>query len=299
MASPESPGMAVVQSAALTLAETQRRFEREAVPGTCDTGRYCCAYYTWGQGPPLIFIPGLSDDALSFMLVAGLLSAHFRCIAYNLPAGVGDGARLARYTHACLVADLFTLLDRLRVSQSYVFGSAFGSTIALAAMHKAPERLPRGIVQGGFARRPLGSAAGLLASFARYVPGRQGELPFREVILRRVHHGPFAGRDPGFWDYLVNRWGLPPFAALGRMSLLLHRLDLRPLLAEIRQPVLLVCGDRDPMVGKESERELLHGLPNAGRVELSGCGHNPIYSHPEVLAELVRRFLTPPPCKAC
>jgi pimeloyl-ACP methyl ester carboxylesterase len=291
--------MAVVQSAALTLAETLRRFEREAVPGTCDTGRYRCVYYTWGQGPPLTFIPGLSDDARSFMLVAGLLSAHFRCIAYNLPAGGGDGARLARYTHADLVADLFTLLDRLQVSQSYVFGSAFGSTIALAAMLRHPGRLPRGILQGGFARRRLRAAAALLASFARYVPGRQVEIPFREAILRRVHHGPFAGREPGLWSYLVNRWGLPPFAAMGRMSLLLHRLDLRPLLPEIRQPVLIICGDRDPMVGKECEEELLHGLPNAGRVELSGCGHNPIYSHPEVLAEMVRRFLTPPPCVSC
>src|SRR5262249_31790357 len=160
------------------------------------------------------------------------------------PGRGGDGARLARYTHADLVGDFITLLDRLQVSQSYVFGSAFGSMIALAAMHKHPGRLPRGIVQGGFARRPLGSAAALLASFARYMPGRQGELPFREAILRRVHYGPFAGREPGLWNYLVNRWGLPPFAATGRMSLLLHRLDLRPLLPEIRQPVLLVCGDR-------------------------------------------------------
>ncbi len=299
MASPESPDMALVHSAALTLADTQERFQREAVLGTCDTGRDVCAYYTWGQGPPLVFIPGLLDDARSFVLVAGLLVAHFRCIAYNLPSGWGDGARLARYKHADLVADLIALLDHLRISQSYVFGSSFGSTIALAAMHKHPGRLPRGILQAGFAHQPLGSAAVLLASFARYLPWRQGVLPFREAILRRVHQSPFAEREPDLWNYLVSRWALPPFASLGRLTLLLHLLDLRQLLPEIRQPVLLLCGDRDPLVGKQGEEELLHGLPNAGRVELSGCGHNPIFSHPEVLAELVRRFLTPPPCASC
>jgi pimeloyl-ACP methyl ester carboxylesterase len=40
---------------------------------------------------------------------------------------------------------------------------------------------------------------------------------------------------------------------------------------------------------------LLHGLPNAGRVILEGCGHVPSYTHPEAVAEVVRQFLTPAP----
>jgi hypothetical protein len=32
-------------------------------------------------------------------------------------------------------------------------------------------------------------------------------------------------------------------------------------------------------------------------VEVGGCGHLPYLTHPEALAEVVRRFLTPPaPC---
>src|ERR1700756_5495649 len=101
------PGVATVESAPVSLDKTLHRFEREAVQSVCDTGRYRCAYFTWGQGPPLVFIPGLSDDALSFVLVAGMLSADFRCVAYNLPSSAGDGARLGRYTHDLLVDDLF------------------------------------------------------------------------------------------------------------------------------------------------------------------------------------------------
>ena len=37
---------------------------------------------------------------------------------------------------------------------------------------------------------------------------------------------------------------------MARRALLLHRVDLRPLLPAIRQPVLLVCGSHDPLVGK-------------------------------------------------
>ena len=302
MTQPDTPGpqagVALVCSPPVSLSETLARFGREAVRGVCDTGRYRCSYYTWGQGPPLLLIPGLSDDALSFVMVAGLLSAHFRCTAYNLPAGAGDGARLRRYTHAHLVEDAFALLDHVGAARSYVLGSSFGSTIALAAMHQRPERLPRGILQGGFARRPLGSRELFLARLACYLPGRHRAMPLRAAMLERVPRAPFAGRDPEAWEYLVLRWGLTPFRALGRLALMLHRLDLRPILPEIRQPVRLVCGDCDPLVGRACEEELLGGLPSAGRVELNGCGHNPLFSHPEVLAEVVRRFLTPPGCPA-
>jgi pimeloyl-ACP methyl ester carboxylesterase len=289
-------GEVEIHSQPFPLKDTLDRFAREAVRDVCNTGRYRCPYYSWGHGPPLLFVPGLSDDALSFVLVGALLSDQFRCIAYDLPTGEGDGARLPLYRHGDLVEDVFGLLDHLGVRQSYIFGSSFGSTIALAAMRHRPERLPRGILQGGFAHRPLTALSVLLASFARYWPGRQGALPFRPAMLRRLHFGPFASRDAELWDYFVLRWGRPPLAATGHKARMLHRLDLRPFLPAIRQPVLLICGGCDPLVAKGCEETLLRGLPNAGRVELSDCGHNPIFSHPEVLAEVVRRFLTPRLC---
>jgi pimeloyl-ACP methyl ester carboxylesterase len=48
------------------------------------------------------------------------------------------------------------------------------------------------------------------------------------------------------------------------------------------------------VVPRPYEEMLLQGLPNAGRIVLEGCGHTPSYTHPEVLAEVIRQFLTPP-----
>jgi pimeloyl-ACP methyl ester carboxylesterase len=275
------------------LEEVLHRFEREATRGICDTGRYRCAYYTWGTGPPLLLIPGLSDDARSFVLLSALLTRHFRCIAYDLPAGGADGARLARYAHADLVADALALLDHVGARQSYVLGASFGSTIALAALHTAAHRLPRAVLQGGFARRPLAPAEVLLAHLARYWPGRMRELPFYIATMSRPHYEPFRTRAPEVWEYFLTRWGSPPMAAVARRALLLHRTDLRPFLPHIQQPILLACGDEDPLVNRNCEDVLLRGLPSASRIELSQCGHNPQFTHPEVLAEIVRQFLTP------
>jgi len=278
------------------LSESLARFEREAVFGHCETGRYRCPYYVWGEGSPLLFIHGLCDEARSFVLPIALLSRHFRCIAYDLPTGRGDGACLAGYRHEDLVADVHALLDHLGVQRCDVFGSSFGSTIALASLYDRPERFQRGVLQGGFAHRPLAWAEVLLARLARYWPWAMHRLPLRSPVLRQSHVGPFSGRGPEFWEFFMRQSGVPPMNAVARRALLLHEIDIRRLLPAIRQPVLLICGDDDPLVGRACEDVLQAGLPQATRVEITHCGHLPQFTHPEVLAEVTRQFLTEAPC---
>jgi pimeloyl-ACP methyl ester carboxylesterase len=277
----------------IDVAEARARFEREAVRGTCDTCRYRMPYYSWGSGPPLVFIHGLGDSSHSFLLPIARLSAHFRCIAYEQPAGKGDGACLKRYSHDHLAADVFALLDHLGLARSYVLASSFGATIALKALADRPERLPRAILQGALAHRPLRRAERWVAWLARFLPGRAAWLPLREKLLRAANPELYEGRPPDVWRYFVECSGRVRIAAIACQGRLLHRLDLRPLLPRVRQPVLLVCGDRDRVVPPPCTEVLLHGLPSAGRVVLEGCGHVPSYSHPEVYAEVVRQFLTP------
>jgi 3-oxoadipate enol-lactonase len=279
----------------LTLAEALGRFEREATRGVLDTGRYRCRYAAWGEGPPVLFVPGLSDRGSAFVMLTALLARDFRCITYDLPVGGADGARLHRLTHDGLVADALALLDHLGIGRSYLYGASFGSTVALRLLHDHAARFPRAVLQGGFAQRPLAPAEWLLARAARHWRGRMSRLPLFPALQRRAHFGPFAACPPEVWSYYLD--DDRPIAAVATHALLLHRTDLRPALGAIRQPVLLACGDCDPLVSRRCEDVLLEGLPNAGRVEIGGCGHLPYLSHPEALAEVVGRFLTPPaPC---
>jgi pimeloyl-ACP methyl ester carboxylesterase len=253
-------------------------------------------YFLWGEGPPLVFIHGVSDSSRSFLLPITRLAAHFRCIAYDLPNGRGDGACLSRYTHSDLVADLWSLLDHLEVRQSYVLASSFGATIALAGLRERPERLPRAILQGAFARRTLRRAEWLLARMTRFLPGPMSRVPLRTRVLRAINHDTFAGRPPEDWVNFLDSSGQASIASFAYQALMMHRLDFRPLLPSIRQPVLVVHGARDPVVPWSYAEELLQGLPNARCAVLEGCGHVPSYTHPEVLAEVVRQALSPPDC---
>ena len=278
----------------LVLSECLDHWHREAQLGEVNTGRYRCRYVVWGQGPTLVMVPGMASDAISFVMLMDRLKAHFRCVSYELPEGGPDGARLMTYRHDDLTSDLFALLNHLRIAECFLLGFSFSSTIALSALHQQPGRFMRGILQGGFARRPLARSEVLVASFARFLPGTLGQLPLRRRVIEHNHREPFLQRDPDVWSFFMERTCRIPMKAVASRVLMIHQLDLRSILPTIQQPMLMICGDRDPLVGRACEQELRQGLPSVARAEIERCGHQPHQTHPEVMAEVVRQFLQAP-----
>jgi len=281
---------------ALPLSEALSAWQREARHGICNTGRYRLPYFVWGVGQPLVFIHGLADRARSFVPVISSLRHEFTCIAYDLPIGGDDSARLSHYQHRDFADDLMMLLDTLRIGNAAVFGSSLGSTIALRAMAQSGARISRAVLQGGFAFRPLSRWELAMSRFAQHMPGTLGSLPFGRLVTRQADVAVFQS-CPEQWRFRLENSSTVPAAAAARRALMLTRLDLRPTLPAIRQPVLMICGDRDPLVPTTYERPLLEGLPNVARVELPNCGHYPQYTHAPLVAEIVRQFLCAPACR--
>ena len=275
----------------LTLA--LQAFHRDAKHGVLSTPRYQIGYFRWGSGPPIVFIHGMADRAQAFVMVMHRLIQHYTCIAYELPDGKTDGSDLRRYKHADYVADLVELLDHLKLPTAAVLGSSFGSTIALAALATVPGRLTHGMLQGGFAHRPLSIAQRSLCRIAQYWPGWFADWPalYRRVLWQIVN--PTLSSTPkAISDFLVQNGGRTPIQAAAIRSLTIDKTDLRPLLPSIRTPLLLIGGDRDPLVPRRCEQLIAELVPSSRRVEFAGCGHYPQYSHPIPMAEEMRKLLS-------
>jgi pimeloyl-ACP methyl ester carboxylesterase len=236
----------------------------------------------------------MADTSRSFIPLLARLAGGFRCIAYELPGRPGDGSRLWRYRHEDLASDLLALLDHLKLDRAYLYAASFGATVALRAMRAAPARLPRVILQAGTARRPLRRAEFWLSWLGRFLPGTVKRLPKREKILEAVHKSSFGDQPEEVWRSFVDWTASTPVATLAHQAQWLHRLDLRSELSQMPQPVLLIWGDRDRVMPPPHAETLRAGLPSAGLVIIEGAGHLPSYTHPDALAAVVHRFLTPP-----
>ena len=286
-----------LRASQLHIAEALQRLEVEADHGTFTASRYRGKYVSWGDGPALIFLHGLADNIHAFTLPMAALAREFRCICYNQPSGCGDGARLWDYGHDLLVDDLIALMDHLHISQAYLAGHSFGSTIALRALHAHPERFPRGMLLCGFAQRRLKWGELLLACGFRFCPGTVQLLPFRKHMFEECHREHFHALEPERWQAFLEITGRTSIGALAHWALTLHRTDVVHLLPQIQQPVLVACGDRDPLVPHARQVMLFNRLPNATMFQIDNCGHFPNFTHPEAIADAARRFLLAPMCK--
>jgi pimeloyl-ACP methyl ester carboxylesterase len=268
-------------------------FRAEAVHGVLDTGRYSMRYFTWGRsGPPVVFVHGMSDGARAFVPVMHRLLPQFSCVAYELPDGLTDGSRLARYTHEGYAADLVALLDHLKLPRAAVVGSSFGSTVMFASLAAFPDRFTHGVSQNGFAHRPLNRWQRQLARSARFWPGWFADWPeIHRAVMWRVDRHMLAALPPEVERFYLATSARTPMRASALRSLAIGRADLRPALPAIRVPVLLLTGDRDTLVPPVCAETLLRHLPDARHVEFAGCGHHPQYSHPGPMADAIAAFL--------
>lgn len=269
-----------------------RRFAAEAVPRAVHTGRYRMRYWAWGDGPTIVFVHGMADTTRSFaMQMAELVDRGFRCVGYELPNGLDDDAVLGMYRHHHYGDDLVALLDHLNLPTAFVQGSSFGSTITQSAVARYPDRFPRVVLQGAFPRHKLLRIQRGLSRLARYWGGRMNQLPIRRRVMEKLEKAQFVGCPDEVFEYLLACSGNTPNRAAALRTLIIDKIDLRPMLSRIRQPVLMIGGDRDVLVPRPLEAELEQLLPDVRRVEFSPCGHYPQYTVPRPMAEAVADFL--------
>jgi pimeloyl-ACP methyl ester carboxylesterase len=275
------------------LLSAKAAFQARAFRGSLYTGRYWMQYFVWGSGPPVVFVHGMADAAEAFIMVMHNLVSRFTCVAYELPDGITDGSQLGRYTHRDYTGDLLALMDRLGFSRAAVVGSSFGSTIALHSLAVAAGRITHGILQNGFAHRPLNPWQRQLARSARFWPGWFGDWPaIHRRVMWQVERPTLSLLPPLVDDFFLELAGRTTIRASALRTLAIDRLDLRSVLPAIHTPVLLIRSDNDPLVPKACWEDIEKGLPILKRVEFQNCGHYTHYTHPGPMAAAITEFLT-------
>src|SRR5437868_12411014 len=120
--------------------------------GCAPLTHYTVEYREWGDGPPLILVPGLAGGFELLGPLARLLARDFRVISYQL-RGENDCFALRRHFDLTdLADDLCELLDWFGLERPPVLGVSFGGVLALELAARWPGRLQSLVLQGVGAR---------------------------------------------------------------------------------------------------------------------------------------------------
>jgi pimeloyl-ACP methyl ester carboxylesterase len=257
------------------------------------------AYAEIGEGPPLVFVHGISGSWQNWLENLPHFSRHRRAIALDLP---GFGASpmpswpIDMHAYGRLLHDF---CEKLGVKGGALVGNSMGGLVAAEAVLTAP---------GRFDRLVLVSAAGFINTWLPHQRGRAtssawdafgpgfGRLA-REVVSRRrsryLMFRPFMRypdrlRKELLWEQMSSGLPAPGFGdALDAVI----EYDARDRLAEIEIPVLIVWGTDDWVIPSVAAHSYRRRIPHAQLAIFERTGHVPQLERPARFNRLLDEFL--------
>lgn len=240
--------------------------------------------------PPLALVHGWGMNARVFDALAAALAPDFDVAVFDLP-GHGGRAPLAANTLATWADDLAA-----RVAPgTTLLGWSLGGQVALRAALDHPEKIGRLILLAATPRFvadadwPAGMAAPDLEAFgASLLADPQATLlRFLTLQTRGV-----SGQKALLQQLRDTMFRQPPAhpAALAAGLAMLRDTDLRLAAATLAQPALVLHGALDTLTPAAAGAWLAQNLPRAQHVELDRAAHAPQLSHPDQVADAIRRF---------
>jgi pimeloyl-ACP methyl ester carboxylesterase len=249
---------------------------------------YTVEFREWGEGPPVVVVPGLAGGFELLGPMARLLARHFRVISYQL-RGEDDCFALRRqFGMTDLVNDLAEFLDWQCLERPAVMGVSFGAVLALEFAVRFPRRLNALCVQGVGAR----FERGLLQQVASTVLSRY-PLPPDNPFVNQFFNLLFGSRqrpEPLF-QFVTSRCWQTDQSIMAHRFHLVEQFDIDGRLGRLDAPTLILSGDRDLLVSSKSLQALCDGIPNVRHTPLPRCGHLAFVTRPDLVAAEVMGFL--------
>ena len=239
--------------------------QNESIRGWIDAERINGAAlgHTENRMSPTVFLlPGLACDARVWReAIPPLLAAGHRVQVSDVHVRFDSLAGMAA-----------ALLAEAGREPLVLVGTSMGGMLALEVWRLAPERVSALALLGTTARPDTPEMIRLRSEACElFAQGRVDEV-LRANIAFALHSG-HARLAELVADYLamVRRAGAE--ALIRQNRAVMARPDYRPLLPNIRCPVLVMCGEDDLLTPVECSREIASAVPGAALDILPRCGH--------------------------
>ena len=246
-----------------------------------------------GKAPALFLFHSLLSDRASFDAIIPKLSPSYRVIVPELP---GFGQSRAVGEDLAAVADRMAevVRDAAGVDEAIVLGNGYGGFVALQMAIRHPNIAAKLILADcGAAFSESGREAFRNMAAASKAKGLS---VITDVAMRRLFAPEFQVQHPDLMRDRREAFLRTDPEVFRAACAALAELDLRPELAQVKVPVLVLVGEHDEATPPPMSHELAAGLPHARLKIIAGCAHVPQLQSPEMFLDAIGDFL---PASSC
>jgi pimeloyl-ACP methyl ester carboxylesterase len=246
-------------------------------------------YEVYGRGKPVILLHGWLGSWGLWQETMAYLGAIYRTYALDFWGFGESGKKLDSYAVQDFVSLVDQFMDRLGINCAPLVGHSMGGTVSLSVAIKYPQRVSKVVVVGS-------PVVGSSLAFPLKMAGRR---PIAVVLFNMMWAfrlglriaAPFICRDPRFpamMDKDLSRTTVESFL-LSISSL--RRTDLRPLLSQVKIPVMGMYGNKDIIVSPNQWQPLLEGISHARVERFPTAGHFIMLDDPDPFMHNLSGFL--------
>jgi pimeloyl-ACP methyl ester carboxylesterase len=254
-----------------------------------------------GKGPPLLFLHGLGGSWKDWSANLPAFAATYRVIALDFP-GFGDSDKPERqYSIEWLTEVVEKFLQEEKIEEVNLVGHSMGGVVALNLAARPHSRVKKLIVTDAVG---IGDKAEFLGyAMSRKIMGTDSRWESMEDFLenefRAMADSFFKAEKPKtareFFQSVPKNplTGNPflPMTPIVQMTASIIDFDIRPGLASIRQPTLILWGAKDPVASPQDASFLQKEIRSSALVLFPDSGHSPMKEHPSLFNQELGKFL--------
>lgn len=233
-----------------------------------------------GKRLPVVLIHGAAGSHLSWPPEMRRLSGR-RVYALDLP-GHGKSKGRSLQSISAISQAIMGWLEALEIQRAVFIGHSMGSAVAISLALDHPE------VIGALGLLGAGSQ---LSVNPRLIEAASKDSTFLAAVDTVVRWS-FSEKTPEKLTTLVRqRMAETRPTVLHGDFLACDAFDETSRISQIKQPVLLMCGEEDKMTPARLLHALAGELPQAVLKTIPGAGHMVMLEQPKVVAAIIQEFL--------
>jgi pimeloyl-ACP methyl ester carboxylesterase len=217
------------------------------------------------------------------------LGRYYRTYALDFWGFGESGKKRETYAVQDFVKLVDQFMDRLGIAQAPLVGHSMGGTVSLSVAIQFPERVRKVVVIGspivGSSLAPPLKLAGY-----RFIAFMLFNMMWAFRGTMKVA-SPFICADPRFPEMMDRDLSSTTVESFLRSIASLRRTDLRPMLPQLKIPVMGMYGDRDNIVSPRQWQPLLAGVPHAKIVRWERAQHFVMLDTQQDFVEKLKSFL--------
>ena len=252
-----------------------------------------------GELEPIVFVHGLGGQWQNWLENIPRAALERRVIALDLPGFGCTPMPRDRVTIPGYGRCVDTLCEQLSLGRVDIVGNSMGGYIAAEVAIQFPQRIDQlilvsaaGITTADIARRPILTVGRIATAMVSYGAARHRQIASRpksrHMALALVARYPSLLKADFAYEGFFKGAGKPGFDDALRACL---EYDYRERLPDIRQPTLIVWGEKDSIIPVKDAEEFERLIPDSRKVVMRDTGHIPMAERPATFNDLMMDFL--------